>query len=803
MRRLVSLVVMFLVAVPFGASIAGCGHHTVLQYCNGQGFGPLYGQVASVSLSPTVAVYGESVNYGQVGSPLTASAADCKGTAVSVTKFTYASTDTSMKFADINPANGQICAGSWNRNTGGGIADYTVCTPATGTPPTNPYYITATGGGATSNGVAVYVHPTVTSVVIGAPSTGAACTTDPSTNCCPSYTSGPATAPPLPSSCVSHGSTVQFTSKAYNGTTNITCQVGHLGYAAQNSDIFTVDQYGIATAQQPGGTLVTAAIANSNTGGSAAGYFSTCPPASITLSLPGTTAGTTSANVAVNNNQPVTATVLDTNGVQLTGLSLQYNSTNPITTPVVDGLVTPVYPATSIITVACTPGACNPAPFDQIDLYGNGEPLTSNGITINTGGRVTNEVLAASTQSQYLYLIDFSTNQSGTLLQLPFVPNSLVATEDGTVAYLGSPQALMQISVPAGTVAGAYTAVPGTVLAVSPNNGTIVVTDPTRNQVELVTSSGGVSSFYGGTGTHASFSPDSNTVYVTTTNNGLLVHSAFTGWVSLPLNGANTNYTDIAVTVPHLGAFFAGNVTESRSYCSTAATTNNTTTPPTVNNTFYPIASDTAATTDLIAASTDGKHIFGATAASLKFSDVLYTTPTAVPAGQTIASPKMCPLPGTVIAPGYFTTSVAATPAFTGIVPTAITGVYPATNTSAVFVTYTGAAATGSTTGQLPLYVPGAINVNGVPGPGTLTNIPLAIGATAPVAGVFSTDNLTFYTGTTGDNLVHQITFLAGQSTTGWKDTSQFAPALPLFGGALNTTATPNLLSERPRRATS
>ena len=67
-----------------------------------------------------------------------------------------------------------------------------------------------------------------------------------------------------------------------------------------------------------------------------------------------------------------------------------------------------------------------------------------------------------------------------------------------------------------------------------------------------------------------------------------------------------------------------------------------------------------------------------------------------------------------------------------------------------MFVTYTG------TGGTLPFYTPAAS------GPGTLGSIPLATsGSTAPIApviGVFSSDNTTFYAGTTGDNQVHILT---------------------------------------------
>ena len=100
----------------------------------------------------------------------------------------------------------------------------------------------------------------------------------------------------------------------------------------------------------------------------------------------------------------------------------------------------------------------------------------------------------------------------------------------------------------------------------------------------------------------------------------------------------------------------------------------------------------------------------------------------------------------------------------------AITSVVAATNSATAFVTYTG------TGGVLPLYQPGA---------GTLTNIPLSAGATAPVAGVYSSDNTTFYAGTSGDNQVHVIGVTGATS----KDTGVITPNLPDPNGKI---ATPN-----------
>jgi len=783
MRRFVSLAVLLFFTVPFGASMVGCGHKTITQYCNGGDSGPVLGQAKSITLSPTFATFGESVDFGQMGSGLSATAVDCKGTAVSVKAYTYATSD--MSFADVNPTTGQVCGGTWNRNTGGNIPDYTTCTAPVNPPSRNSLtplmaYLTATADGAVSNAIPVYVHPTATSIVIGAPSStdpaSCAADPDPATNCCPITTGAVVTAPAYDgNSCISQGQSAQLTARVYrNGTTlpadNITCKVGHLQYAAQNQPVLTFDQNGVATAAQPGSTIVTASISTSGSGG-AAGFFSTCPPASIALSVPGQ--NSTSINVNVNTAQPLIATVVDTHGVTLTGVGLTFNSTTPTTIPG-GSTVTPIFPGSATITAVCQPPTCNSAPFSQVGVFGNGKPITSNGIQITAPGANASVLYIGSTQSQYLLPVDFSTGQQGALVKLPYTPNSMVISDDGTTIYLGSTTALMQVSATTNLLTAAYLSVPGTVLAVAPDNSSVVVTDPNRQTVSLVNNTGTVIAATGGTGTNARWTPDSQTVYITTTGNQLLVHSSFNGWQQTQ---TAYQYVDVALAVPGVGAFFATNtsITEGRSYCpSTIETPGN---PPVATNVYYPIASSTAnAQEDRIAATNDGNHILGATVAT---TPIVTLNDIAVALTQPPATnnPLDCTTATTAVA---FNTTVNSH-AVPGITASAITGVFPASNSSLAFVTYTG------TSGKLPLYVPAT---------GAITNVQLSSGATAPVSGAFSSDDKTFYTGTAGDNQVHLIT-VTGTTAA---DTSVISPKLP---GADGNPVAPNLLVQRPKKPTS
>jgi len=841
MRRFVTFFFLLLFTIPFGASISGCSKKSVTTFCNGGDTGVPVGQVTTITLQPRI--YGISLNSAQIGQVSAPVATDCKGTTESAGKYTYATFDANgtpdLTIADVNPTTGAVCGGTWNRNTGGGIADFTTCM-ATGKSGTA--YVVASAQGASSNPLPIYVHPVVTSVVLGPLSTD--CVNDPATNCSPAAfintqttcTINSATgccATPVTSaaafasanSCVSQGVTGQLAARVYAGTgasqSNISCQVGHLTYTPQIASVVTIDQNGVATAQKPGSTVITAGIANA---GSSAGFFSTCPPVSITLSVPGVN-NTVTNSVVVNQNftQPITSVAVDKNNVVLTGLALEFESTTPTTIPAGVGTVTPLFPGAAAITATCQPPTCNPSPFNQIGLFGNGTPVTSNEVTVTTPGNNSTNLYIASTNSLFLVPVDFTQNVLGSPVRLPYLPNSMVISQDGTAIYMGSAFELMTFSATTNTLAKEDPTVTGQVLAVSPDGTTLVISDPIRQLVYLYSavtstptssSSGtstsappssttGVLTQYGGVGTHAVFTPDSSTVYitmgnynpstgVTTPNNQLLVHSTFTGWYATSSSQPTSN---VALAVPSVGAFFAGVPTTARSYCpeTTVSTTNGqTTSSSTTTNTFYPDAGVAGPQTDQIATTNDGLHLLGAAVpaggTAANFTDFLLSSPgVGNAAGLPVGA---CP---SVLTGSTQPVQFGATPAFTGalagVTATAITGVDPTSDSKIAFVTYTGSG------GVVPTYTPQAA------GAGTLGSIPLQTSAfgtpIAPVAGVVSADNQTFYVGTSGDNVVHLIT----NGSSGYTDTT--TPIAPKLTDSNGNIVTPNLLVLKPRKTTS
>jgi hypothetical protein len=780
MRRFVTLFVLLLSSVPFGVSISGCAHNLAPTFCNGGDSGPTTTQASTIILQPVV--YGISLNYAEIGQLQGPSTTDCKGSAVSVGVYTYGTTD--MTIADVQPTTGKLCAGTWNRNSGGGIPDFTFCTA---TNKSGVAYVTASAEGVTSNPLPIFVHPVVTGIVLGGPSSN--CTTDPTTACCPLASVGAVTAPPyLANSCLSQGSTAQLVARVYAGAganrTNISCLAGHLQLSAQGagsatsiSPILSIDQNGVATANQPGSVLISANVAGA---ASSAGIFSTCPPASITLSTPGTTSNPVVVNQ--NNPQPLVATVLDTNNHPITGLSLEYVSTSPTTIPAgANGTVTPPFAGATSISAICQPPICNSASYNQIGLFGNGLPVTSNSVDLTTPGTNSTVLYMASTQSEDVVQIDFTTSVVGAPFLLPYVPNSMVISYDGSTIYLGSSTGLMVLNaVNLLSITRTDPGSPGTVLAVSPNGTTIVLSDPVRQIISLESTAGGVISTYGGVATHAEFAPDSQTVYITA-GNQLLVYSAFTGWTNItPATTAGTPVTDVAITVPAVGAYFAGPTTTARGYCPISTPTS----PTNEANVFYPPADSSPAITDRIAATNDGLHILGATATTTPtLSDLRVNIP-ALNTGVTPVS-IACPATGAL----SFSNTLTTTP-LKSITATSITGIVPASDSTVAFITYTGAG------GVLPAYAPVAS------GPGQTTYIKLSGTATAPIAGVLSADNTTLYAGTSGDNLVHLIT--RGTLT----DTSTLAPNLIVSPTLVSptlpagTVVPVNLLAQKPRKTT-
>lgn len=768
MKRFFVLLALLVLSIPAGLSITGC-LTPVGDYCNGQGYGPKKDQVAAIDLEPKTT--GISLAWGQTAQLRQPSASSCGtgGNPVSVSLYTYASQN--LQLADVSPT-GEVCGGTWNRNSPGGIADYTICTPPAGSgagtctsTSCGVVQMTATASGVTSNPVPVYIHPPITSISI-----------DPNSSvesqCYSQNQAGPVLSPFKPSD----GTDATVNVLGPDGNSINPDDVGTITYTAVNSQIVNINNTsasgtgvnGSTVANMPGSTVINATV-SSTSNGSAAGYFYTCPPKTIALAVLNSNSGDgVTTPVTVTSGTPINigATIRDTQGNLINGLQLDYTSTEPENLPVSTiGQVSATWPGEATVSAICQPGLCNPAPINKVGVFGTGTPIVSNTLKFTAPGRNSNLLWMASTQSQFFSSIDLTTGTPGSPVRLPYIPNSMVIDQSGTNLYFGSYRELMIFSALTNSLSKEVPAVPGVVLAVSPNGAQVVINDQLRKVIYLYSTSGGTATSIGGVATSASFSPDGTNVYVVGPD-ALYVNNSSTGWSvytagTTPAGPTQPNAAcdlnnntpgsaaydpfcgpGLALTVPAEASFVTGSPTTAWGFCPSVSGA----TPV-----FYPKAASLGIQTDALASTNSGSHILGADAKDNDLSDIwIYQDAAKTTPGAPVG---MCPsttsdASGNTAQIGLtLNTSFSQLPL--GVTASEIDQVVSAPDSSVAFVTYSSSSASGI----LPAYTPSATAGQ----PGTISHIQLSGSAKSPVAGIFAPNSSLFFVSTTGDNLVHFI----------------------------------------------
>ncbi|HMG87400.1 MAG TPA: hypothetical protein VK574_16830 [Terracidiphilus sp.] len=779
MRRYLTLVFIVFLAIPAGISFSGCTRNPAGNFCNGQGYGLKDTQVFAIDLEPKTT--GVSIAFGQTRQINAPTATTCKGTSASVGSYSYATTNNQI--LDISPT-GNMCAGTWNRNSGGGIPDFTICNPPNPTPNSGglPYetaFISASANSVTSNPVQIYIHAQVSSVTLATSGTtagaqqcfsqGASAQLD--SEAC--FTSGGTQYEFCAPSTVTHYSCPGGLPPGVTSVPSCSNSIGALTYSVGTAAVATLNNAtNVITAAQPGTTTITASVAGS---GSSAGYFTTCPPKSIAVTLNGATSGTVTQGVTQN----LVTTVLDTNNQPITGLTLLYESTNPLDISVGGaGSIVPSFPGAASVYAICEPSACNPSPINQIGLFGTGLSISSNAVDITTPGTASSYVwFSAPGQSQYFVPYDLVGNSLGSTVRLPYVPNSMVMDQLGSTLYFGSSHALMTFSTLTDALAGTpNTAVPGAVLAVSPNNKQVLINDPIRRVFYIYNTSGSVAASFTGIGSSAAWTPDSQTLYVSDSaslgaghSDTLYVYNANTGWTTYDLTPSG-GATNLAITVPGVGAYLSGNPTVAHTWCPSGTATNYS------SLIFYPQGDSVPVQTDTVAATNDGQHLLGAAVVggAAQLSDISISIPFVASSGTatggsstTVNLPIACPQSGQTLEPltiqHPFSTQQLSV---SGINPTAVNQIVASPASNLAFLTYAGSTAGA----KLPYYLPGSGGT-----PGTLNYVTLFGGnaVTAPIAGAFSLDDKLFFVSTAGDNLIHFV------NTSTFQDTQQINPNLP------------------------
>ena len=779
MRRYLTLVFVLFLVIPAGISFSGCTRNPAGNYCNGAGYGTKDTDVARIDLEPRTT--GISLAFGQEQQINAPQAFTCKGQNANVSSYNYATSNTSL--VDISPT-GRLCAGTWNRNSGGGIPDFTICNipnplPTTAGLPYASAYVSASSNSVTSNPVQVFVHASVSSVTLALAG---------NQQC---YSQGTSTQLDSEACYAQNGKQYEFCAPANVSPANYACalpsgvssvpacssSIGTLAYTVSTGSVATLNAAtNVITAAQPGTTAIQASIAGS---GSSAGYFSTCPPKSISVTLNGKTDVTVTKGVTQN----LVTTVLDTNNNVITGLTLDYQSTNPLDISAgTAGSVQASFPGAASVYAICQPSACNPAPINQVGLFGTGLPISSNAVNITTPGTASTYAwFGAPGQSQYFVPYDLVGNTLGSTVRLPYVPNSMMMDRQGTSIYFGSSHALMAYNALSDVASNPPdTSVPGVVLAVSPDNKQLLINDQSRRVFYLYNTSGSVAATFsgstqlcpagtpagtvcGGLGSAAQWTPDSKTLYVTDSSSlgtghtdTLYVYNSNTGWTTSSLASSGGATTNLTLTIPSVGAYISGNTTVAHTWCPSGTAANY------AGIQFYPQGDAVAAQTDVLAATTDGQHVLGAAlvGGGVQLSDIGVTIP-----ASSNGLPEACTQTGAQLNSLQLQHTLNQI-GVSGINAIALEAIVTSPASNLAFLTYNGT----TPGGKLPYYVAGAKGTTG-----TLNYITLTGGnaVLAPIAGAFSLDNQYFFVSTAGDGLIHFV------KTSTLQDTQQINPGLP------------------------
>jgi hypothetical protein len=513
-----------------------------------------------------------SLEVGQVQA-LLATAKNHLGVAVTET-FSFQSSNSAVLTI---AGDGSACAGTWDS-----LTSPAVCTPG----PTGVAQVTATTQGVSSPPVSIYVHQHITGV---------------------SISKVPNQPPTLSSLCFSRGApsgpeSALYQAFAFSGTADITSSVGPFSWqsvllAGQATSAVTLTPpltgapltQEIATASAPGITPFFAIVSNFH---SQPVQFETCPVQSVSLAALGNP-GTTSFAVNTGTTTTLNATVTDILGMNLVGVPLTWQSTNPISVTAFGasstvygsmGTISAAAAGGAAVTASCTPPSCNGGIAPSLPIYpptvisfsvrSTSNPASPTAYVSSTGCSTTaatcNTTVAPITKSTAGFSV-------GDPVLIPFTPNSIQFDNRGLDAYLGvdsssfGSKGLMTFS---GSSVSSVNSAAGKVLAVSPNvtlanssQVTLVVlsdTADTPNQVFIYNASSQTSvSFLMDNAVAAAFSPDGLKAYIvsgnscpgTTSGGCLLISSTVEAAQTVPLP---TPATDVAFIGDGTFAYFAG-----------------------------------------------------------------------------------------------------------------------------------------------------------------------------------------------------------------------------------------------------
>ncbi len=397
----------------------------------------------------------------------------------------------------ISGTAGQTCSLSdFNGVTGAtalvGLSDTNVITPGTQLTITAPGYgggatapttATLSNGTATCSGTATVVTTLLTSVGV-----------DPVVN-------ATATVALTASNTIATGAQLNITNQGYGAIqppTTATLSNGTATCSGTASVITSLNNASGLEAQNPGSTSLFASVAGVNSVGTP---FTVCPVTSILIH----DANSSTTEFALNGGQTqnLVADVLDSKGQSIKP-NLTWATSQPgavsISAENASSSIVGSGPGTTTVTATCSNPNCN---------VGVPPAYSSDTVRASVPGTSPDVIYVASTKSLMMVPIPVVSNTVGTAVTLPNLPNSMVASSDGTALYLGADSGgAMVYSVAGGTVT--RLGFNGKVLAIAPDGSYVVFFDKSTNGIYFYSPSvNQVLSTVYGIGAAAAMTPDS------------------------------------------------------------------------------------------------------------------------------------------------------------------------------------------------------------------------------------------------------------------------------------------------------
>ena len=327
--------------------------------------------------------------FGQTRQINAPSATTCKGASASVSSYTPTAPPITCYWT--SRPSGNMCAGTWNSNSGGGIPDYTICNPPSRCQHRRTAlwdgFISASANSVTSNPVEVYVHAPVSSVTLatsGIVSGAQQCYSQGASTQLDSEACFASEASNTSSALHPRSRTIRCPGGLPPGVTSVpSCSnsIGALTYAVGTASIATLNSatqhhYRTATGNDGDHGLCSRFRILSGL----LHYL----PTEIHL---GHAEWRHQRNGDAGHYAEPATTVIDTNNQTITGLTLDYQSTNPLDIAVAStGAVAPSFPGAASVYAICQPRPAIHLPSIKWVCYGTGLSISSNPVDHHDAG---------------------------------------------------------------------------------------------------------------------------------------------------------------------------------------------------------------------------------------------------------------------------------------------------------------------------------------------------------------------------------------------------------------------------------